>query len=143
MRIQDGGDFHESFTFWSIPGMTTFGLSSIGQIALKVRDAARAAEFYRDKLGVPLLLEASKTAFFDCGGVKLTLGPAEGSVLYFKVDDIEAAAETLKSRGVSFDRDPHLVARMPDHELWMALFRDPDGNTLALMSEKKMSEKKR
>ena len=118
-------------------GMTSFGLSTIGQVALPVRDAARAAEFYRDKLGIPLRLEASKAAFFDCGGVRLMLAPGEGSMLSFKVDDIEAAAEALKARGVAFERDPHLVAKMPGHELWMALFRDPDGNALALMCEKK------
>lgn len=115
--------------------MTSLGLSTIGQIALTVRNAAQATEFYRDKLGVPLLFQASKMAFFDCGGVRLMLAEA-APVVYFKVDDIEAAVETLESRGVTFDREPHLVAKMPDHDLWMALFRDPDGNTLALTCAK-------
>lgn len=123
--------------------MTCLRLSSIGQIALTVRDAAQAVEFYRDKLGIPLLFQASKMSFFDCGDVRLMLGLADceekskDSILYFKVDDIEAAAEALKSRGIAFNRDPHLVAKMPDHDLWMAFFRDPDGNTLALMCEKR------
>jgi catechol 2,3-dioxygenase-like lactoylglutathione lyase family enzyme len=69
------------------------------------------------------------------------LGPAEGiedrgnSVLYFKVDDIERACETLAQRGVPFDDKPHLIAKMPDHELWMAFFRVPDRNLFGLMSE--------
>jgi methylmalonyl-CoA/ethylmalonyl-CoA epimerase len=41
----------------------------------------------------------------------------------------------LPARGVAFEAEPRLVAKMPDHELWMAFFSDPDGNLLALMSE--------
>ena len=59
------------------------------------------------------------------------------SVIYFKVADISAAHEALVSRGVKFEAAPHLVAKMPDHELWMAFFRDPDRNLLALMFEKR------
>ena len=116
------------------PGLN---LSTIGQIALTVRDIDPAVEFYRDKLGIHFLFQAPNTAFFDCGGIRLMLAPPPGanSILYFKVDDIHAAAETLKSRGVPFDRDPHLVANMPDHDLWLAFFRDPDRNVLALMCE--------
>jgi methylmalonyl-CoA/ethylmalonyl-CoA epimerase len=125
--------------------MTTsdaFGLSTIGQIAMTSHDIARTVQFYRDKLGIRLLFEAPPSmAFFDCGGVRLMLGPPEGakdavsSIVYFKVDDIQAAAATLKARGVEFERDPHLVAKMPDHDLWLAFFRDPDRNALALMCE--------
>jgi methylmalonyl-CoA/ethylmalonyl-CoA epimerase len=28
-----------------------------------------------------------------------------------------------------------LIAKMDDHDLWMAFFTDPDGHTLALMQE--------
>lgn len=119
-----------------------FGLSTIGQIALMVRDIGSAVEFYRDKLGLPFLLQTPKMAFFDCDGVRLVLGPEEAdrrtysSLIYFKVREIEAASAELQSRGVIFQRDPHLVARLPDYDLWMAFFRDPDGNALALMCEK-------
>ncbi len=34
-----------------------------------------------------------------------------------------------------FDDEPHLIAKMPDHELWMAFFHDTEGNMLALMCE--------
>lgn len=97
--------------------------------------------FYRDTLGLRFLFEAPNLAFFDCGGIRLMLGPPEGnkdsfsSVVYYKVDDIQDAYATLKSRGVAFEGEPHLIAKMPDHDLWMAFFRDPDGNLLALMSE--------
>jgi len=120
-----------------------FGLSAIGQIGITVTDVGRAVEFYRDKLGIRFLFQATKIALLDCGGVRLMLGPAESSQesfrsnIYFKVDDMEAAAAELRTRGVVFERDPHLVARMPGHDLWMAFFRDPDKNVLALMSELK------
>lgn len=119
-----------------------FGLSTIGQIAITVSDVSRAVPFYRDTLGIKLLFQAPPNlAFFDCDGVRLMLSQPEkpgesfSSVIYFKVADIQAAHRTLVDRGVTFDQGPHLIARMPDHELWMAFFRDPDRNVLALMSE--------
>lgn len=117
-------------------------LSSIGQIAMNARDIDRATAFYRDTLGLPFLFGAGTMAFFDCGGTRLMLslpsGPEydhAGSILYFRVDDIQAAADSLERRGVSFKSKPHLVARLPDHELWMAFFADSEDNTLALMAE--------
>jgi methylmalonyl-CoA/ethylmalonyl-CoA epimerase len=119
----------------------SFGLSSIGQIAITITDLERAVAFYRDALGMKLLFQVPGMAFFDCAGIRLMLSGAENpserysSILYFRVPDIQAAAKTLEIRGAQFDRLPHLVARMPDHDLWMAFFRDPDRNLLALMSE--------
>jgi methylmalonyl-CoA/ethylmalonyl-CoA epimerase len=121
------------------------GLGAIGQIAMNATDIPRAVRFYRDALGMRLLFEVPpKMAFFDCAGVRLMLSLPEGaeydhpgSVLYFRVDDIAQAHAALKERGVAFAGDPHLVARMPDHELWMTFFKDTEGNTLALMAEKR------
>ncbi len=122
--------------------MADLHLSQIGQIAVPVTDIARAVVFYRDTLGMKFLFQAPPgLAFFDCSGVRLMLdAPAKaqagkGSVLYYKVSDIEAAFAALCARGVAFEARPHLIAKLPDHELWMAFFRDPDGNLLALMSE--------
>lgn len=119
-----------------------FGLNQIGQIAVPVSDIERAITFYRDTLGMRFLFQAPPgLGFFDCSGVRLMLdGPAKAqagnsSVIYYKVSDLQAAFETLSARGVRFEAKPHLIARLPDHELWMAFFRDPDGNLLALMSE--------
>jgi methylmalonyl-CoA/ethylmalonyl-CoA epimerase len=116
------------------------GLATIGQIGLTVTDVDRAIAFYRDTLGMKLLFQVPNMGFFACDGVRLMITgsekPAEqGAVIYFKVPDIRQAFESLAQRGAPFDTDPHLVARMPDHELWMAFFRDPDRNLLALMSE--------
>lgn len=122
-----------------------FGLSQIGQIAIPVSNLERAVEFYRDVLGIRFLFQAPPgLAFFDCGGVRLLLDvPAKvqpnqnASIIYYKVDELPSAVETLKSRGVLFEQEPELVAKMPDHELWMAFLKDPDGNMLALMWEKR------
>jgi catechol 2,3-dioxygenase-like lactoylglutathione lyase family enzyme len=120
---------------------TGFSLGRIGQIALTVTDIGRAVTFYRDSLGMRFLFQVPNLAFFDCDGIRLMLSlpekAAEGSssVVYYKVADIQQAFQTLASRGVAFEGEPHLIAKMPDHELWMAFFRDPDRNLLALMSE--------
>lgn len=117
------------------------GITNIGQIAVTVQELPRAVSFYRDVLGLNYLFEASNLAFFNCGGTRLMLTTAESrestynSILYYKTDDIHAACRALKDRGVSFEAEPRMIARMPDHELWMAFLRDSEGNLLALMSE--------
>jgi methylmalonyl-CoA/ethylmalonyl-CoA epimerase len=119
-------------------------LNEIGQIALTVSDLARSQQFYEKTLGMKLLFNAGTMAFFQCGSVRLMLGPPEPgkavhpsqTILYFKVPDIHAAHAALFSAGVAFTHAPHMVARMKDHELWMAILRDPDGHPLALMCEK-------
>lgn len=118
-------------------------LSQIGQIFVNVKDLDRAIAFYRDTLGMTFLFQAPPNmAFFDCGGIRLMLGPADrpeidhiASVIYYKVDDIEKVYEIFKARGVEFIIKPHLVAPMPTYDLWLADFRDSEGNILALMSE--------
>jgi methylmalonyl-CoA/ethylmalonyl-CoA epimerase len=120
-------------------------LGAIGQVAYTVSDVKRAVPFYRDAVGLRLLFEAPPAlAFFDCGGVRLMLSQPEGefkpgasSVVYFRTTDIEGTHKAMQSRGVPFVDDPHLVARMPDHELWMCFFKDPDGHTFALMEERR------
>ena len=118
-------------------------LGTIGQISMRAKDIDRATAFYKDTLGIPLLFRAGTLSFFNCGGVRLMLSLPEGefdhpgSVLYFKVDDIAATHETLVSRGVSIMKEPHIIAKMPDHELWMSFFHDTEGNTLALMHERR------
>jgi len=122
---------------------TAIGISRIGQIAINAHDVERAAAFYQDTLGLKLLFNAGPgLAFFDCGGVRLMLARPEkpefdhpGSILYFAVPDIQAAHAAMKEKGVRFEDEPHVVARMPDHDLWMVFFRDSEGNLMGLMSE--------
>jgi methylmalonyl-CoA/ethylmalonyl-CoA epimerase len=122
-------------------------LNQIGQIAIHADDLDRAVTFYRDTLGMRFLFKASPPglAFFDCGGIRLMLDAVKekdsneriSSMLYYKVGDLNALYETLLSRGVKFESKPHLIAKMPDHELWMAFFRDSEGNMAGLMSERR------
>ena len=115
-------------------------LKQIGQIAVITKDLPRATAFYRDTLGLPFLFEAPNLAFFQCGGVRLMLGPAEAgfehasSILYFDVDDIVAAHRTLEGRGVKFRDGPHLIHAAGEKALWMAFFDDGEGNTFAIMA---------
>jgi predicted enzyme related to lactoylglutathione lyase len=122
--------------------MAVPALSRIHQISIRAHDIERAVRFYRDTLGLRLLFQAPPgLAFFDCGGVRLMLSPPEpefdhqGSIVYFAVEDIAATHAALVTRGVTFRTAPHMVAKLPDREVWLADFEDSEGNVLALMSE--------
>lgn len=117
-------------------------LESIGQIAINVHDLGRAVAFYRDTLGLRFLFQVPKMAFFDCAGVRLMLATPErpeldhpASIVYYRVADIQAAAATLRARGVALEGEPLRVHRAETHDLWLAFLRDPEGNLLSLMSE--------
>ncbi len=117
-------------------------LDRIGQLGIMVKDLDGAVAFYRDKLGVRHLFTAPGMAFFDLGGIRLMLGQASpesptATFLYYKVDDIHAASAALRARGVPVVEDPELAHRTPQMELWLAQFKDMDGNPVVLMSEKK------
>jgi methylmalonyl-CoA/ethylmalonyl-CoA epimerase len=118
-------------------------LAEIGQIALTVTNLDEARTFYRDTLGMRFLFDAGTLTFFQCGSVRLMLTAGEGhsgpggTVLYFRVHDLEGVHAALAGQGVRFEDAPHRIARMPDHELWMAFLKDPSGNLLGLMEEKK------
>ncbi len=122
---------------------TPFGLTRIGQIAVRVRDLDRAIAFYRDTLGMRFLFRAPPAlAFFDCDGVRLLIEVPQdaafdhpASVIYYSVPDIRAGHAALLARGVRFLGDPHLIAKLGSTEVWMAFFEDPDQNLLALMAE--------
>jgi methylmalonyl-CoA/ethylmalonyl-CoA epimerase len=127
--------------------MPNLSQARIGQIAVTCKDVARAAAFYRDVCGLRHLFDAGpKLAFFDCGGVRLMLTTAErpeddhpGSILYYFVSDIDAVHRELASKGAAFIDTPHIIARMPDHDLWLTALTDSEGNTLGIMEERKRS----
>ena len=118
-------------------------LQRIGQIAIPVNDLDRAVGFYRDVLGLRLLFQAPPgLAFFNCGGVRLMLTLPEGnehdraaSIIYYVVDDLELTWRLLAERGAQAVSEPHLIAKMPDHDLWMGFVADGEGNTVGLMCE--------
>ena len=117
--------------------------ATVAQVMIPIEDFDRGMGFYRDTLGIPFLFAAPpQMAFFQCGSVRLLVGvmppglhAQRGSAIYFQVSDIQAVFASLKANGVAFTADPHLVNRSPKSELWLAEFKDPDGNQLALMSE--------
>lgn len=127
------------------PPSPATSLSEIGQIAITVGDVAAATAFYRDVLGLKFLFGAGPNlAFFAAGSVRLMLTTAQGhgepgqnSTLYFKVPDLAAAHAAIVARGAQDERAPQLVAKMPDHELWMAFVRDPEGNLVGMMEERR------
>ena len=120
-------------------------LSEIGQIAVTVSNVDAALAFYRDALGLPFLFRAGPNlAFLQAGGTRLMLGTPQGagtvggnSILYFKVTDIAAAHAAVVARGAVNERAPQLAATMPDHALWTGFVRDPDGNLVGLMEERR------
>lgn len=119
----------------------TITLEKIGQIALTVDNIAIAKDFYQNTLGMKMLFDAGTLVFFKCGDIRLMLTtpekpePRGGTIVYFKVDDIKATHADLNQRGVNFIDEPHLIARMPDHELWMVFLKDPFENILGIMCE--------
>jgi methylmalonyl-CoA/ethylmalonyl-CoA epimerase len=118
-------------------------LRGVWHFSFTVADITRSIAFYRDVLGMRFLFKAPPgLGFFDCAGVRLMLEKAhapenvpKSSVIYFRCADISLAVRELEQRGVLFQSKPHLIAKMDDHDLWMAFFADPDGHTLALMQE--------
>lgn len=120
-------------------------VSEIRQIAVTVGNVEAALRFYRDVLGLPFLFSAGPDlAFLDAGGIRLMLTTPQGagsvganSTLYFKVSDIGATHSALVARGATNERGPQLTARMPDHELWIGFLRDPDGNLVGLLEERR------
>ncbi|MCI0690688.1 VOC family protein [candidate division KSB1 bacterium] len=126
----------------AMPNPTAVALSQIGQISVNAHDLERAVAFYRDKLGMRHLFTVPHMAFFDCNGIRLMLGIPEkpefdhpSSIIYFKVADIQDAHKVLSERGVQFESQPHLVAKLETYDLWLAFFRDSENNLLCLMSE--------
>ncbi len=118
-------------------------LGAVGQIAITVKSLESGRDFYRDILGLPLLFEVPNMAFFDAGDVRLMMAEADrpeldhpASIIYYRVNDIEATVSALKSKGVKFEHGARLVHPAEDHNLWLAFLRDMDENLVALMEEK-------
>ena len=122
-------------------------VGSIAQIAITVSDAEAALVFYRDVLGLGFLFRAGPNlAFLTDGSIRIMLTTPQGagavganSVLYFRVTDVEATFAAIVERGATVERAPQLAAKMPDHDLWIGFVRDPDGNLVGLMEEKRES----
>ena len=119
-------------------------ITGILQIAISVQDVDRATAFYRDVMGLRFLFNAPNMAFFDCGGIRLYLAAGDGaeqhgasSHVYFRASDVAALSVALKEKGVSIQKEPHIIARMPDHDLWLLWIHDSENNLLGVMEERK------
>lgn len=116
-------------------------IKKVGQIAIRVKDVARAVTFYRDKLGLKLLLQQPNLAVLECGGLNLFLTPPENaaeaghnSVIYFDVDDIQQTAKSFTERGITIVEAPNKVGNLGAVEVWIAIFRDSEENLMGLRS---------
>ena len=123
-----------------LSGLGTYNI--IGFVSIV--DVPRARDFYRDILGLRLVMEEPPFALvFEANGIMLRLGmakelpPAHGTVLGWQVPEITATVKDLVQAGVSFER----FAGMDQDELgiWtsptgakVAWFKDPDGNILSV-----------
>jgi methylmalonyl-CoA/ethylmalonyl-CoA epimerase len=118
-------------------------LTGIVQIAIPVRNIDRATAFYRDVLGLRMLMNGPNMAFFDCGGVRLYLASGPGTeshgapAIYFRTGDIDKQFQELKKNNVHIHQEPHVIANLPAQELWLMWFRDSEENLLAIMEERK------
>src|ERR1041385_967716 len=114
-------------------------LGPIMQLLVPVAAVDRAADFYADVLGLPLLFRYPGNAFFDAHGVRLYLasptdpGYSGPITIYFRVDDVTATFERLLARGAAVREEPEIVFRDDAYDLWLAFVSDLDGNNIGLM----------
>ena len=118
-------------------------LNGVMQIAIPARDIARATAFYRDALGFGLLMNGPNMAFLDCNGIMIYLDanpggaePGGNSLVYFRATNIERAHEAFKNSGVTIHREPHIIASLPDRDVWLMWIRDSEANLLGIMEER-------
>ena len=123
-------------------GDTALVLGGLHQVAQKADDLDASVAFYTDVLGLELIarFDPPGLAFLRLGDTRLLLERTSSScTLYLRVADIHDAHRQLEERGVVFEEEPHLIHRddagtfgPAGEEEWMAFFRDPAGNLLAL-----------
>jgi methylmalonyl-CoA/ethylmalonyl-CoA epimerase len=115
--------------------------SHIVQIAIPIQDIDRAKAFYGATLGLAHLFDAPPgLSFFQCGETRLMLSRPEGaeatgsSILYYGVEDVDAAWRTMRDLGAAFDEEPRCIAQVEGRDIWLAVCRDSEGNLLGLIS---------
>jgi catechol 2,3-dioxygenase-like lactoylglutathione lyase family enzyme len=122
----------------------TSELTGVMQLAIPAKDIERATAFYRDKLGLKLLMNGPNMAFFDCAGVRLyldanpgTLEAGKNSMIYFRTGNIEKAHAAFISRAVPIHQPPQVIASLPDRDVWLMWIRDSESNLLGVMEERR------
>ena len=123
------------------------GIDRLHQVAMTATNLDASVAFYRDVIGLKFIarFDPPGLAFFSLGGgTRLMLSAGSSSAtLYFLVEDVKAAYSDYHKRGVSFLQPPHMIHRddvgqfgKKGNEEWMAFFKDPAGNTLALVEKR-------
>lgn len=120
-------------------------ITGLGQLGITVNDVQVALPFYTAVLGLEFLFApTAQLAFVQCGVTRLMLSTPQGagevgknSIPYFQTTNIEQFYTTALQRGATGERAPQLAAQMSDHQLWIAFLKDPDGNLIGLMEEKR------
>ena len=120
-------------------------VTGVLQIHISVTDVERSVAFYRDVLGLDHLftVPGRPMAFLDAGGVRLYLAAPEDErfrsrpVVYYAVDDVDAAYAAVTGRGAAGISPPHRVHRDDDGELWLAFVADPDGIPVGLAEQRR------
>jgi predicted enzyme related to lactoylglutathione lyase len=121
-------------------------VTGVAQIHISVRDLQRMVAFYRDVLGLEVVIEAESAVFLDCGGTRLYLAVPESEeyrsnpLLYFAVDDIDGMVAAVKNKGATVRSEPHVVHRTPESELWLAFISDAEDHAVGLMEQRPTSE---
>jgi methylmalonyl-CoA/ethylmalonyl-CoA epimerase len=121
--------------------MSSSFIQHVGQIGIPVKDIARATQFYKETLQLPLLFQTDTMAFFQLNDLRLMLALPEkeefahpSSVLYLHIENIQDVFDQLNDI-VTFIGQPHVVTKIGQTETWMVFFKDTEGNTHAFMSE--------
>ena len=110
-------------------------------------DIAAAKRFYDDTLGLEVEERMGGLALHLGGGGEVFIYPkddhvpATHTVLNFLVDDIDATVDRLTDAGITFEQyegelatDEKGIARAPEGGPTIAWFKDPAGNTLAVVA---------
>lgn len=118
-------------------------LTGVLQIGVPVKDIERATGFYRQTLGLQLLMNGPNMAFLNCGGVRIyldanpgTVEPGKNSMIYFRTDNIDSAHAAFKERGATIYQVPQVVASLADRDVWLMWVRDSEENLLGVMEER-------
>ena len=118
-------------------------LTGVLQIAIPGKDIERATVFYRDTLGLRFLMNGPNMASFDCGGIRIYLDAnpsmvevGKNSMIYFRTGNVERAHSAFQERGVTIHQSPHIIASLPDRDVWLMWIRDSEQNLLGVMEER-------
>ena len=117
-------------------------ITGVTQVHISVRDLQRQVGFYRDVLGLPVVIDAGTLVFLDAGGTRLYLSEPESEerrsnpLLYFATDDIDQMLDQVRMAGATTVGEPHVIHSTDTSDLWLAFIKDAEDNLVGLMEER-------